>query len=313
MRFSLCRAVGLVGVCLATSVLAATCAAPCWAITAGYVDDFDDQDLHGWRIGTPGDFPRIVLDVGPTGVGDHSLHFATAGAGGEHPRLIVFNDTPLNDGNWEGNWTAAGITQIAADVRNPNEFTLNLRLGIVGPGGAFGGGQGDTYVTQAIDVAPNPGGWQRVVFDVLVADWLPASETADDPVAALAGVTQFRFLHNPALAFVGEELAGELYLDNITAIAAPVGVLGDYNGNGIVDAADYVVWRDSPPSLVNEGASLGVVDQADYDFWRQRFGANSAVGSATGSGASNAVPEPASWLSMTGLLMMAWIQVRRRV
>jgi hypothetical protein len=64
------------------------------------------------------------------------------------------------------------------------------------------------------------------------------------------------------------------------------GVLGDYNGNGVVDAADYVVWRDNPASLQNEGASPGVVNQADYDFWRSRFGATA------GSGTLATVPEP---------------------
>jgi hypothetical protein len=66
------------------------------------------------------------------------------------------------------------------------------------------------------------------------------------------------------------------------------GVLGDYNGNGTVDAADYVLWRNGGP-LMNESASLGTVDQADYDFWRARFGAT--AGSAS---AQTAVPEPAT-------------------
>ena len=38
---------------------------------------------------------------------------------------------------------------------------------------------------------------------------------------------------------------------------------GDYNNDGIVDAADYTVWRDSLESgtpLLNETASLGTVD-----------------------------------------------------
>jgi len=65
------------------------------------------------------------------------------------------------------------------------------------------------------------------------------------------------------------------------------GPLGDYNHNGSVDAADYVVWRDTLGSTTdfrangsNEGASLDVIDQADYDVWR------SAFGQGAGSGAS---------------------------
>ena len=48
---------------------------------------------------------------------------------------------------------------------------------------------------------------------------------------------------------------------------------GDYNNNGAVDAADYVVWRDGGP-LQNETASIGTVDQADYDEWRRRLRPN---------------------------------------
>ena len=50
------------------------------------------------------------------------------------------------------------------------------------------------------------------------------------------------------------------------------GCSGDYNDNGVVDAADYVLWRNNPASLENEGASPGVVDPADYTFWRSQFG-----------------------------------------
>jgi hypothetical protein len=92
--------------------------------------------------------------------------------------------------------------------------------------------------------------------------------------------------------------------------APPAGVPGDYNNDGTVDAADYVLWRDGGP-LQNEGASTGVLDQADYEFWRSRFGATSGGGAAL---APIAVPEPATWL--LGLfLSAAWgaNRVRQRL
>jgi hypothetical protein len=67
---------------------------------------------------------------------------------------------------------------------------------------------------------------------------------------------------------------------------------GDYNDNGTVDAADYVLWRDGG-ALANEVADPGTISQADYEEWRARFGNTSAGG----AGASlAAVPEPASLL-----------------
>ena len=66
---------------------------------------------------------------------------------------------------------------------------------------------------------------------------------------------------------------------------------GDYNNDGVVDAADYVVWRRSLQNnapLKNETATLGTVDQADYDAWRASFGAT--LGSSNRS--AILVPEP---------------------
>jgi hypothetical protein len=78
------------------------------------------------------------------------------------------------------------------------------------------------------------------------------------------------------------------------------GVAGDYNQDGTVNAADYVVWREATSvgltSLPNEGGiSLGSVDAADYNFWRSRFGATSAAGSGSAMGGA-AVPEPTTGL-----------------
>lgn len=70
----------------------------------------------------------------------------------------------------------------------------------------------------------------------------------------------------------------------------PIAVLGDYNGNGTVDVADYVLWRNGGP-LLNEVDTPGTVNAADYTAWRARFG-NSA-GSGSGARANAAVPEPA--------------------
>jgi hypothetical protein len=65
-----------------------------------------------------------------------------------------------------------------------------------------------------------------------------------------------------------------------------VGLAGDYNHNGVVDAADYVVWRETDGT------------QAGYDTWRAHFGAVSAgIGAGSGAAADHsAVPEPSAAL-----------------
>jgi hypothetical protein len=83
------------------------------------------------------------------------------------------------------------------------------------------------------------------------------------------------------------------------AAPTPGGVTGDYNNNGTVDAADYVLWRNGGP-LQNEGATPGTTSPEDYNVWRANFGKMGAGAGAALAG-SSAVPEPATF----GLLVMA--------
>src|SRR4051812_10153356 len=57
-------------------------------------------------------------------------------------------------------------------------------------------------------------------------------------------------------------------------------VKGDYNGNGLVDAAVYVLWRNGGP-LKNDPTAGA--QPADYAFWRSQFGASAGVGATAGT------------------------------
>jgi hypothetical protein len=106
--------------------------------------------------------------------------------------------------------------------------------------------------------------------------------------------------------FAGDGPYGSNSSFNLKISAA--GVAGDYNGNGAVDAADYVLWRKGGP-LQNEVDSPGVVNAADYSAWRTRFG------NTSGSGAVleiTSVPEAASvTLLIFGLLTTPLCHHRR--
>jgi hypothetical protein len=70
----------------------------------------------------------------------------------------------------------------------------------------------------------------------------------------------------------------------------------DFNGNGTIDAADYVVWRKNSGLMSGATQSQGdangdgSVNTADYDLWRASFGNMVPVG----GGLAAAVPEPTS-------------------
>jgi hypothetical protein len=88
----------------------------------------------------------------------------------------------------------------------------------------------------------------------------------------------------------------EVLIREITAPALP----GDYNNDQVVDAADYVVWRNNLGTDFNlngngdeSGGSAGVVDAADYAWWRQHFGNPIlGAGSTSSPGFASAIPEP---------------------
>jgi hypothetical protein len=94
-------------------------------------------------------------------------------------------------------------------------------------------------------------------------------------------------------------------------LATPSVLQGDYNRDGTVDAADYVVWRrqlgTEGTNLVADGNRNGMIDQADYDVWRSHFGQSSGSGAAS----TAAVPEPAS-AGLTILALFALNIVRPR-
>jgi hypothetical protein len=89
----------------------------------------------------------------------------------------------------------------------------------------------------------------------------------------------------------------------LTALTA--GLFGDFDHNGTVDAADYVVWRN--------GGSPNPNSASDYNSWRGNLGATMPASGASQSLAvsqSAAVPEPAS-LALSLLPLLGAVAHRR--
>ena len=75
---------------------------------------------------------------------------------------------------------------------------------------------------------------------------------------------------------------------------------GDFNHDGSVDTANYIVWRKNPG---------GIYTQNDYNIWRTHFG--QTAGNGAGANANAAVPEPATTMMLT-FATASWLLRRRR-
>jgi endoglucanase len=89
---------------------------------------------------------------------------------------------------------------------------------------------------------------------------------------------------------------------------------GDFNRDGTVDAADYVVWRHTLGQYVPLGSGAdgdrdGLIDDDDYSFWTTNFGAT--FGSGARAQSATTVPEPSA-ASMMSFAALAIVVAQRR-
>jgi hypothetical protein len=91
---------------------------------------------------------------------------------------------------------------------------------------------------------------------------------------------------------------GTISVDSISV--SDLALKGDFNGDGTVDAADYIVWRK------NDGTPEA------FSTWRTHFGSTSGAGAASVWDSNSAVPEPSAFLcSSVGTVALCGT-VRRR-
>ena len=92
---------------------------------------------------------------------------------------------------------------------------------------------------------------------------------------------------------------------------------GDFNGDGMVDTADFLVWRNSMgqigAAMAADGNGNNQIDAADYDVWLRHFGQSTGLGSGAtvNFSSSSAVPEPTAFV-LLGLGSIMAIAVQRR-
>jgi hypothetical protein len=181
-----------------------------------------------------------------------------------------------------------------ARVRNATAFSATI--------------EGYSILSSSGSLRPTDAFWHSLA-DQGASGWLEASPTAN-ALSELNPLSQMQLasgaglnlgaLFNPAGS---EDLAFEFQIvgnaGTTTGIVMYCPLLaGDFNRNGVVDGADYVVWRKTsgqqvPLGTGADGNGDGSVDITDYQLWRTHFG---STATASGAGASDgaAVPEPST-------------------
>jgi hypothetical protein len=231
-----------------------------------------------------------------------------------HPMLeglylyVKFIDfDPGLTGSWEfipTDSTGTGLSTIGIPIVDPEFVPLVKDITVHGTSlGArvswtvpnLAGFDVDGITVRVIEATSGRHMWQ--------SDYLPVQTTSFTPPPGVleAGVDYVYWIH--LADFEGD------YLENSSkAFSEPfhytdVTATGDFNLDGAVDAADYVVWRKNFSG-----------DQAMYDAWRTNFGASLGPGSGatlpSAAPLSAAVPEPTA-LALAALAI-APVVLRRK-
>jgi hypothetical protein len=201
----------------------------------------------------------------------------------------------------------------------PNQSSRSSLLEIVGSGGSFtmtAGGLLANHQTVTVKFVADAGGVTPIIgtgagtfaeffsgnldLDLDAFNFTPTSELTLIDVGAefFDEFGDVDFLGDTTATVNYDFAGGRVYLNNFMSTDPP-GVIGDYNDDDKVDAADYVVWRKFNGTLTTlpNDSTPGIVSPADLDEWKAHFGMMAGGGSSTA-----AVPEPGTMTAALCLL-----------
>ena len=223
---------------------------------------------------------------------------------------VVFEGLVSGGGGFFGSGTAdfqggvsPGASPARVNIEGSANFaasnTLFIELGGLAAGTEFDvleiGGRADLGGT--LDVS-------------LLGGFIPSAGDRFDVLTAALVQGTFDTKSLPTLAD-GLQWLVDYRTDGMSLLVSSASLAGDYNGNGIVDAADYTMWRNNlgapAGTLLNDPAG-GVIGTAQYAQWKAHFGQN--VGAGSGASSLAAVPEPATVVML--ILGMLALRLPRR-
>ncbi len=134
-------------------------------------------------------------------------------------------------------------------------------------------------------------------------DWTGAIQIGGETITP----SDFTLVDSPGIAGT---FVVDLAQERVGFLPSLLSLPGDYNLDGAVNAADYVVWRKRvnqsvPPGTSADGNGDGTINGADYAVWKTNFGRG-----ASGVGSAEAVPEPGAVLLVVATITAAGLSRR---
>ena len=183
-------------------------------VISGQGSDFQDGTTNGWISGPADpDLPTHVPSGGPLGANDQYLQIESFGGFGPGSKLAAFNESP-----WAGDYAAAGVSAISADLKNFGNQSLDIRL-MLEHGNPNGAGRTRFISSESFFLSAN-GDWQSATFG-LSSDDLTWVEGSHDLDMVLGDVAKLWIFHNSGRSFPGPNRAARLGVDNLTAVPEP--------------------------------------------------------------------------------------------
>lgn len=178
-------------------------------IVFGQVDDFENGQLQDWSAGLRNPSPPTnIASGGPAGVDDNYLRVASNGSFGAGGKLVVFNEA-----QWQGDYPAAGVSEIRMQVNNLGTTDLVLRLILEDT-------PGHSLTTLSPVKVAAGSGWETVSFS------LATTNLTNAPLydAVMGQVHTLTLVHS-ADVIAGRQsapnIAAQLGINNITAVPEP--------------------------------------------------------------------------------------------
>ncbi|WP_197527812.1 beta strand repeat-containing protein [Posidoniimonas polymericola] len=264
----------------------------------------------------------VGLDTSTAGVksGTATISLTSNGAGSSGLGATALGTQTVNIQGQVNHYAAPAITKVAGagtlSPIGPNSYLLDLGLiPLAGVGAVVELGVLNDALAPADELA---GDWSLAASGFVLGQFtsfagLMAGESITGPTVSVGASIAQDLSGTITLLPLSENASG--YSGQLTPVSitvqASVVLAGDFNDDGVVNAADYTTWRDNLGAAAGvlpndiDGGAIGV---AQYNTWKTHYGQET---STLASASTAAVPEPAATL-LLGVLACMGLKRRTR-